>query len=136
MCRARVASRMGKATAKSRFDMGHNLGDYSPRLQAQIRAQLYETRRKSQSPVAQRPVCDEPLAAEERETGNASRVRVCITSYRRRLLDEDNLVGKFFLDCARYCGWIPDDTAGHVAYTIRQVKVKKAEDERTEIEIA
>jgi hypothetical protein len=95
----------------------------------------YETRRPTQSPVAKCAVRHEPLAAQEGKRGDPSRVYVCITSYRRRLIDPDNLVGKYFLDSARYCGWLRDDTAADVDYTIRQVKVAEKTEERTEIDI-
>ena len=85
------------------------------------------------SPIAQSLVRHEPLATAKGEKGHTGRVPVRIVSFRRRLLDPDNLVGKFFTDCARYCGLLRSDTSDAIDYQISQVKVKKKEDERTEI---
>lgn len=69
------------------------------------------------------------------EANNTGRVSVCITSYRKRLTDPDNLVGKYFTDLLRYCGLIRDDGAADLDYKIQQTKVRTKEEERTEIEI-
>lgn len=78
-------------------------------------------------------VRDEPLAAIPRKNGNGQRYSICITSHRRRLLDPDNLCGKWIVDALRHAGIIPDDTAAIVDYTIRQEKTEKADSERTEV---
>jgi Holliday junction resolvase RusA-like endonuclease len=94
-----------------------------------------ENRRQASRAVAKQAVCDEPLAAQKGKAADAGRVSVRITSYRRRLTDPDNLIGKYFLDCCRYAGFLRDDSANDIGYEITQSKVKAAEDERTEIEI-
>lgn len=86
-------------------------------------------------PQPQSSICHEPLAKKKAPTGNEARFRVCITSFRRRLCDPDNLCGKAYVDCCRHYGFIPDDNAAVMDYSIRQEKVLKKEDERTEIEI-
>ena len=98
---------------------------------------LREARRQAPRPVPQPAVCDEPLAAQQGEAGNPTRFRVSISSYRRRLLDPDNLQGgcKYFVDCCRYAKLIPDDRPQDIILEVRQEKVKRKEDERTEIEI-
>ena len=62
-------------------------------------------------------------------------VRIC--SFRRRLLDSDNLIGgsKYFIDGLRHAGLIPDDRPQDITLEVCQEKVKRKEDERTEIEI-
>jgi len=70
------------------------------------------------------------------EEGYCQRFSVRITSYRVRLLDPDNLCGKYFVDCLRYSGIIPDDTATVVDYSIRQEKVRTKAEEATLIEVS
>jgi hypothetical protein len=57
---------------------------------------------------------------------------VRITSFRRRLIDPDNLCAKYFLDCVRYSGLIEDDSARHITYQIAQ---EESADPRTEITV-
>jgi len=83
----------------------------------------------------QQTVRHEPVAAVPRKDGNSTRYAVRICSFRRRLLDPDNLCGKFFVDCLRRGGIIPDDTAAIMDYGIRQQKVKSKKEEHTEIVI-
>ena len=97
--------------------------------------QRNEARRVSPGSFPEQAVWNEPLAAAKGKEGHTGCVPVRITSFRRRLLDPDNLVGKFFLDCARYSGLLKSDTADAVSYSIRQIKVKTRKEERTEIEI-
>lgn len=85
------------------------------------------------SPIAQSLVRHEPLATAKGEKSHTGRVPVRVISYRRRLLDLDNATPKYFVDCCRYAGLIRQDTPDAIDYQISQVKVKKKEDERTEI---
>jgi hypothetical protein len=66
---------------------------------------------------------------------SGQRFLVLVTSFRRRLLDEDNLCEKFHVDCCRHAGLLPDDSAKTTRIETRQVIVKDDEDLRTEIEI-
>jgi len=104
---------------------------------AEIAKQLYPHENSSATPSTKpkQTVRNESLEQIQRETYHTGSVSVCITSYRRRLLDPDNLCGKYFLDAARYSMLIADDTPEEVSYTIKQVKVRKKEEERTEIVI-
>lgn len=101
----------------------------------------YERKRANQigglpsSPQPQRAVRNEPLAEIPRAHGHGQRYAVVITSVRTRLLDPDNLCGKWFIDGLRHAGLIPDDTAAIVDYTICQKKAASKECQRTEIEI-
>lgn len=88
----------------------------------------------------QPPVRHEPVATKEGKESNSGMVLqrvVRITSYRRRLLDPDNLAGgcKYFLDCCKYSQLIPDDRPQDIILEVRQEKVKSKNQERTEIEI-
>jgi hypothetical protein len=73
-----------------------------------------------------------PRQVKERDS---RRFLVVVTSFRRRLLDEDNLCEKFHVDCCRYAGLLPGDAPGQAKIQVEQQKVKCREDERTEIEI-
>jgi hypothetical protein len=76
------------------------------------------------------------LGPRQVKKGDSRRFLVRVTSFRRRLLDEDNLCEKFHVDCCRYAGLIPGDAACQTKIETGQVKVKDADDERTEIEIS
>lgn len=86
------------------------------------------------SPQPEPPVLDGPLAEEE-VAGRDTRRRVTVTSYRVRLLDQDNLCIKYHIDGLRYNGIIEDDTTKHIVITERQVQVATRKEERTEIEV-
>ncbi len=60
---------------------------------------------------------------------------VCVTSFRRRLLDEDNLCEKFHVDCCRYAGLIPSDDPSRTQIQVRQEKVGSKAREFVRIEI-
>ncbi len=83
----------------------------------------------------QPPVLDAPVEPPQGEAFYAGRVHVRITSYRRRLLDPDNLTAKWFLDACRYSRLIRDDKPEDITYEVGQEKVARKEDERTEIVI-
>lgn len=90
--------------------------------------------------IAKPTLCDESVAAAKRKAVDATGLHVRIvriTSYRRRLLDPDNLAGgvKYFLDCCKYCGLISDDAPDEITLEVRQEQVKSKTAERTEIEI-
>ena len=78
---------------------------------------------------------DGSLAAPQIETSNTGKFVVRVTSYRTRLLDEDNLAEKFHVDACRYAGLIPSDAPDQTTIQVGQVKVKKKTECRTEIEI-
>jgi hypothetical protein len=83
---------------------------------------------------SQRPVCHEPLGEAKGEVSHSTRRVVGIVSFRYgRLLDPDNLCGKYFLDSIRYAGLIEDDSAEQIQFSIRQVQVATPAEERTEI---
>jgi len=88
---------------------------------------------ETQGSEPERPVCNESVGKEAGEMGHSATVHVRITSFRTRLLDPDNLCPKYFIDCLRYSGLIPNDRAEDITLEVRQFKVKT--NERTEIEI-
>lgn len=67
--------------------------------------------------------------------GDGRRFLVVVKSFRRRLLDEDNLCCKYIVDLCRYAGIIPSDAPGTTTIKVCQEKVTKGEPEKTTIEI-
>lgn len=100
-----------------------------------IRANCDPAGGEASSAKPEPPVRHEPVAEEKGEAENPTRFLVCITSFRRRLIDPDNLVPKFFIDCLRYCGAIPNDSAKEIELSVSQHKVHSSACERTEIEV-
>jgi len=102
-----------------------------------IAIKIYEDQNHSLSPGPEPecPVGDDPLAEAQGEAENPRRISVCITSYRRRLIDPDNLCGKYHLDLCRYAGLIRDDSAKEIDFRITQEKVRTKEEEKTVIEL-
>lgn len=93
-----------------------------------------QANRKPSGAKPEQAVCHEPLAEAQGKGCNAPRYTVSITSFRRRLLDVDNLIGgtKYFTDSLRYSGIIPGDSPDKITIEVSQVKCKN---ERTEITI-
>jgi len=80
-------------------------------------------------------VRDEPLEPKKAKGENIPRRVVSIVSFRCRLLDPDNLCPKYFIDALRYAKVIEDDTPDKIEIVMRQEKVKRRTEERTEIEV-
>lgn len=91
----------------------------------------------SSSPESQRPVRNDALGQAPRKEGYLGRSKVRITSFRRRLLDPDNLIGgtKYFTDCLRYSGLISGDAEAQIRLEVSQQKVATKAEEHTLIEI-
>ena len=83
----------------------------------------------------ERPSGNEPLDKKEAEGRSSERFLVCVTSVRKRLLDEDNLCEKFHVDLCRYAGCIPSDAPECAKIEVSQRKAKRGEIEHTVIEI-
>lgn len=79
--------------------------------------------------------CHAPLEAKEVQRSDGKRFLVSVTSFRKRLIDPDNLAAKYHLDLCRYSGALPDDSPDHIEFKVSQQKVNKGEAERTEITI-
>ncbi len=88
------------------------------------------------APLLERDPRSRPLAARKAQGPAPTRFLVRVTSFRRRLLDEDNLCAKFMVDCARYAGILQGDDPAQAKISVGQIKVARKEDERTEIEIS
>lgn len=95
----------------------------------------YEARNSVSRTIPQPAVRNEPLGAAERKDSNPTRRTIIVGSYRRRLLDFDNIAVKYFIDSLRYAKLITDDTTKHIDLKVFQEKVKTKQEERTEIEI-
>lgn len=78
---------------------------------------------------------DAPSGADQPQARRAGKFLVRVKSFRRRLLDEDNLCEKYHVDCLRYAGIIPTDAPGLCRIETTQQKVGKKEEERVEIEV-
>jgi hypothetical protein len=63
------------------------------------------------------------------------RFLVRVTSYRSRLLDEDNLAEKYHVDLCRYAGCLPSDAPGTATIETAQVKTGKGEQEKVVVEV-
>jgi hypothetical protein len=88
-----------------------------------------------ETPELERDFGNGALGACEVQSGHSKRVLVRVTSFRKRLLDEDNLCEKYLVDLLRYAGVIPGDEADKAKIKVRQVKVGKAQPEKTVIEV-
>jgi hypothetical protein len=88
-----------------------------------------------ENPVPQRRSRNGSLAKGKDEKGDTAKFFVRIVSYRRRLLDEDNIVGKWHTDMARYCGILPSDAPGQTRIITTQEKIDSKDQEYTLIEI-
>ena len=95
----------------------------------------HENHNQSKSAIVERAAVDESLAQNKNQTRHSRKLAVIVTSFRRRLLDEDNLAGKYHIDALRYAGIIPNDSPDKVTISMRQQKVATEAEERTEIEI-
>ncbi len=87
------------------------------------------------APVVERNLRPRSLAARQTQESDPGRFLVRVTSFRRRLLDEDNLCEKFAVDCCRYAGLIPGDAPATTRIEVRQEKVGSKAEERTEVVI-
>lgn len=76
-----------------------------------------------------------PLEEEEVQGSTSQRFLVRVVSYRKRLLDEDNLCEKYHVDLCRYAGILFGDEAGTTKIETSQVKIGKGKEEKVRIEI-
>jgi Holliday junction resolvase RusA-like endonuclease len=72
------------------------------------------------------------VSAKERDT---RRFLVRVVSYRRKLIDVDNLCEKYVVDCCRYAGVLPDDGPAQTQIEVRQEKVGNESEEKTVVEV-
>ncbi len=94
-----------------------------------------QTGSQAQAPQPECPVRHEPVAEKKRERSHAGRFHVSVEGRRVRLIDPDNATPKYFIDCCRYAGLIPDDRSQDIELSVTQTKVKTKEEECTVITI-
>ena len=85
-----------------------------------------------QTPVLECAARNDPLEKAPVQKAVGQRFLVRVTSFRKRLLDEDNLAEKYHVDLLRYAGILPQDTPGICKIEVSQQKSKK---EFTRIEV-
>ena len=121
------------------------LKDLPPHLQNQVKATFFpkagriyahtDPNRPSPAPLMERNLSNESLEADQAEAASSTRYTVRVTSYRRRLLDEDNLCEKFHIDSLRYAGILPSDAPERCHIETFQIKVSTKKEEKTVLEI-
>ena len=97
----------------------------------------YENR-NSRAPsraVPEPAICHEPVAETPGKDCHPNRVTVRIKSCRRRLLDPDNCIPKYFIDGIVYAGLLHGDSPDKITLEVSQQKIGMKDDERTEITI-
>ena len=87
----------------------------------------------SRNTKSKRPVRNEPLAKGNGKKENTGRIHIRLTARRKRLIDPDNLIFKYHIDCLRYAGAIPDDREGDVTIETRQEKTRGQEETLIEL---
>ena len=85
------------------------------------------------NPKPKRPVLNEPLAKSKCKKENTGRIHIRLTARRKRLIDPDNLIFKYHIDCLRYAGAIPDDREGDVTIETHQEKTRGQEETLIEL---
>ena len=93
-----------------------------------IQRTFLDGKSSSRNPKPKRPVRNEPLAKGGSKKENTGRIHIRLTARRKRLIDPDNLVFKYFIDCLRYAGAIPDDRAEDVTIETKQEKTRQKEE--------
>ena len=95
----------------------------------------YKADRKASRAQPEQAIRHESLAKNKGKTIHPDRIQLRIVSYRRRLIDPDNLCPKYFIDCLRYAGFIFDDSETHITLVTSQEKVATKQEECTSIEL-
>ena len=92
-------------------------------------------RNSPQAAVVESDIRTPSLGEKKAERPNSSRFLVRVTSFRRRLLDEDNLCEKYHVDLCRYANVISCDSPDKVKIEVGQEKVGSKEIEKTLVEV-
>lgn len=95
----------------------------------------YQTGSELQDPQPEPSVQHKLLGESQGTAQGAARIVVRITSFRRRLLDPDNLCPKALVDSLRYAGILSNDRPQDIELAVAQQKVAHRREERTEIEL-
>jgi hypothetical protein len=94
---------------------------------------LLNNKSPSRNPKPKRPVRNEPLAKGNGKKEDTGRIHIRLVARRKRLIDPDNLIFKYHIDCLRYAGAIPDDREGDVTIETRQEKTRGQEETLIEL---
>lgn len=108
-----------------------------------IRSNADDTRQQLPTPpcseapaaVVERNLRPRSLAKGKAKGADTARFLIRVTSFRVRLLDEDNACEKYHVDCCRYAGLVPGDSPATTQIKTGQEKVRSKGEERTEIVI-
>lgn len=98
-----------------------------------IQRTFLDAKSASRNSKPKRAVRNESLAKNEGKEKNAGRIHIRFTVKRKRLIDPDNIIAKYLIDCLRYAGAISDDRAKDITLEIKQEKTR--EEEETLIEL-
>lgn len=98
-----------------------------------IQRALLDRKSSSSNPKPKRPVRNESLAKGNGKKENTGRIHIRLTARRKRLIDPDNLIFKYHIDCLRYAGAIPDDREGDVTIETHQEKTRGQEETLIEL---
>ncbi len=107
--------------SRPNYTLGHAAVHYSPHT--------------GPTPIMESDLRDGALGKGKTKKGHTGRVLIRVTSFRVRLLDEDNLCEKFHVDCCRYAGLLSSDAPGQTKIETGQVKVRRKDQEHVLIEI-
>jgi hypothetical protein len=105
------------------------------KYQDQVAVQLYAPHNPGPGPVPKPAPEPEPVGPGPAKEAYPGKYAVCVVSYRRRLLDEDNLCPKYHIDSLRYAGLLPSDAPDKATIKTSQVQVRTKAEERTVISI-
>jgi hypothetical protein len=94
-----------------------------------------DTQNTGKTSELKRATCDEPLAQGKGEKEVSGRVHFSFVSVRKRLIDPDNLVPKFYIDACRRIGLVKGDEHDKITLETTQRKAAKGEEEHTQITI-
>lgn len=93
------------------------------------------TRNSGKITKLERGAGNAPLEKEKVQGRIGQQFLVRVTSFRRKLIDEDNLCEKYHVDLCRYSGALFGDEAGTTKIETSQIKIGKEEKERVLIQI-
>jgi hypothetical protein len=92
-------------------------------------------RNRRKAAVVERNFGDAPLEKKTVQRRAGPQFLIRVTSFRKRLIDEDNLAEKYHIDLCRYAGIIPGDEAHQTKIETAQRKIEKGETEKILIEV-
>ena len=94
-----------------------------------------EAHRSSPSAKPKQALLDVPVEPSRGKAAYSGRVTIRIESFRKRLIDPDNLCPKYLVDGLRYANIISGDSAAEVEIVTTQTRVSSKAEERTAITI-